>query len=46
MSSGGAEEAADKRDLAKDTWLFVMDVAAFDGPDRLESAEGRLGRSE
>ena len=46
MSCGGAEEAVDKRDLAKDTWLFVMDVAAFDCSDRLYPAEGRFGCSE
>ena len=45
-SRGGFEEAGDEFDLAWDAGLFVVDMAAFDGPDRLEAAQGGFGGSE
>ena len=46
MSRGGAEEAADKRDLAQNTWLLVMDVAVLDGSDGFDAAQCRFGGSQ
>ncbi len=37
---------ADELDLTQNTWLFVMDVAAFDRPDRFQSAQGCFGGSQ
>ncbi|WP_164660223.1 hypothetical protein [Tropicibacter sp. Alg240-R139] len=33
-------------DLAVNTRLFIMDVAAFDPSDRFNAAQGRFGRSQ
>lgn len=45
-SRGGLEQSVDELDLASDAWFFVMDVAAFDGPDCLNAGQGRLRRSQ
>lgn len=44
--SRGCEKLGDELDLAFDPCLFVIDVAAFDSPDRLDPAQGCLGRSQ
>ena len=41
--SCGIEDFADELDLALNAWLFVMDVATFDGAHRLNPAQGCLG---
>lgn len=46
MLRGGFEEHADELDLTYDAWLLTMDVAAFDGSDRFNPAEGCLCRSQ
>lgn len=45
-SWNGGEEVIDKRDLALNAWLFVMDVASLDGPDSFDATECRFGCSE
>lgn len=40
--SRGISQLADELDLAFDTWLFVLKVAAFDCSDRLNTAQGRF----
>ena len=40
------EQSADELGLAFDARLLVMDVAAFDGTDRLNSAQGCFGGSQ
>ena len=45
-SGGDFEELTDERDLASDTWIFAIDVAAFNGSNCFDPAEGRLCRSQ
>jgi len=37
------KQLADEFYLPSNTWLLVMDVAAFDSPDRLNAAQHRFG---
>lgn len=43
VCSCGREQLDNEFDLALNTWLFVMDVAAFDCSDGFDPAQGRLG---
>ncbi len=40
--SSGLNQSRDELHLRKDTWLFDMDVTAFDGPSCFYAAQGRL----
>lgn len=42
QSCGAIEEGVDKRDLAQNAGLSVLDVAAFDRSDRFYAAQGCL----
>ncbi len=44
--SCGFEQMRDELDLPRDAWFFVMNMAAFDGSDCFDAAEGRLGGSQ
>ena len=44
--SSSLEQLVDELDLAFHAWLFVMDVATFDGSDGFNPAQGGLGCSQ
>lgn len=46
MVSCGFKQASNECDLPSNAWLFVVDVSALDGPDRLYAAQGRFGGSQ
>ena len=44
LCGSGLEQSMDERDLASDAVYAVMDVAALDGPDRLDPRQSALRR--
>ncbi|PRY84351.1 hypothetical protein CLV74_12520 [Donghicola tyrosinivorans] len=42
IGSSGVKQLRDELHLREDTWLFVVDVTAFDDSHRFYSAQGRL----